>query len=344
MSHLISERRWLAGFAVLTLSIIAASALIAWRTGEAPSGVDLALFLPACGSLAWIFYAVTRYVLKLAAAGVDSPLKQITLAKTLEGAGDYAVRMGPLFLSCIFGIFFEPLKLLVPRFGGFRLDGALARIDHALFLGHDPWRLSHALFGRFTPAIDWWYHGWLVGMIAVPLIVAAFANARLRARFFLSWVLSWTLLGGLGALGLASAGPMFLEALRLPGADHFQGLMAQLAGAPWTLTTRDYLLANYLQHTNLIGAGISAAPSMHVAMVTLYLILALAWSRWLVLPAALFFGIIEVGSIHLGFHYAVDGLMSMAGVGLIWWAVGRWLDAKPAAAPATVEQLVSQAT
>ena len=52
---------------------------------------------------------------------------EITPAKLIEGAGEYVARMWPLLTSAVFGVFFEPIKLLVPRFGGFRLDGLLTQ-------------------------------------------------------------------------------------------------------------------------------------------------------------------------------------------------------------------------
>ena len=42
------------------------------------------------------------------------------------------------------------------------------------------------------------------------------------------------------------------------------------------------------------------------------------------------FAVILLGSIHLGYHYAADGLISIVGVSLIWLGVGRWLDRHPA--------------
>ncbi|HEY8189205.1 MAG TPA: phosphatase PAP2 family protein, partial [Micavibrio sp.] len=31
-----------------------------------------------------------------------------------------------------------------------------------------------------------------------------------------------------------------------------------------------------------------------------------------------------IGSVHLGWHYAVDGYFSILSTGAIWWATGLW--------------------
>ena len=38
-----------------------------------------------------------------------------------------------------------------------------------------------------------------------------------------------------------------------------------------------------------------------------------------------FFALILVGSVHLGWHYAIDGYLGMLGAWIIWRAVGWWL-------------------
>lgn len=74
--------------------------------------------------------------------------------------------------------------------------------------------------------------------------------------------------------------------------------------------------------------GISAMPSVHLALAT---VTALYWSRrgrrWRV-AGVLFVGAVQVGSVALGWHYAVDGYAGIAiGVGL-WWGAGRLVASK----------------
>ena len=39
--------------------------------------------------------------------------------------------------------------------------------------------------------------------------------------------------------------------------------------------------------------------------------------------------IMMIGSVHLGWHYALDGYVAIVGVWVIWWSVGRVLRREP---------------
>ena len=79
-------------------------------------------------------------------------------------------------------------------------------------------------------------------------------------------------------------------------------------------------------HTGAIDmpGGISAMPSMHVAQTTLFVLITYKLSRLIGHLMVLFWISIFLGSFHLAWHYAVDGLFSAPLVVIIWFICG-WL-------------------
>jgi hypothetical protein len=80
------------------------------------------------------------------------------------------------------------------------------------------------------------------------------------------------------------------------------------------------------------GSGIAAMPGMHVAITTLFALR--GWRSGRAPGAALtaFAAAIFVGSVHLGWHYAVAGYLSAAMTAALWHAVDRWTEPRRAGA------------
>jgi hypothetical protein len=72
------------------------------------------------------------------------------------------------------------------------------------------------------------------------------------------------------------------------------------------------------------GGGISAMPSLHVAMAVLYAAVGWRVSRLAGILLSAYVLVVRVGAVHLGWHYAVDGYVSVALAVLIWNGAG-WL-------------------
>jgi PAP2 superfamily len=228
----------------------------------------------------------------------------------------------------VFGIF----KQFVLPLRGFPLDPALDMIDRLLFLGHDPWRVTHALLPSFYAAVffDRLYSLWMPMMAAFPLfVVIALKNPGDRVRLIGCWLISWIVIGGLAAWILGSAGPCYYTALIGPHAGFAdlhvlltqQAALASHAGLPIAaLDFQPMLLAAYNSGEYAPAGGISAAPSMHVAMATLFAIGGFRVGRWLGWAMVAFTAAIWIGSVHLGWHYAVDGLISVVLMLGIWRA------------------------
>ena len=98
--------------------------------------------------------------------------------------------------------------------------------------------------------------------------------------------------------------------------------MARLAQQP--LLATDLQARLWLAHQGGDGRwikGIAAFPSIHVAMPALYALATHGRWRWVWWG---FTGLTLVGSVALGWHYAVDGY---AGILLAWlmWRVAGWV-------------------
>ena len=63
-------------------------------------------------------------------------------------------------------------------------------------------------------------------------------------------------------------------------------------------------------------------PSLHVATPVLFALLGWRTHRWLGVAFTIYAAIVLVGSVHLGWHYAVDGYASIIAVPLIWKGSG----------------------
>lgn len=145
---------------------------------------------------------------------------------------------------------------------------------------------------------------------------------RLRMQFFYSFFLAWALNGTVLAMLLSSAGPCFYGYLEA-GADVYADLMAYLHDANesfpiWALGTQEMLWQAYEGAETGIGSGISAMPSMHVSLALLFLLVGLRTNQWAAVGFGVFFAFILVGSVHLAWHYAVDGYVAILTTLLIW--------------------------
>ena len=260
-----------------------------------------------------------------------------TFLRNLRTPWLLAAALGPLVLLPVLCGASGTLKVLLPHYLPFAHDHLFAQLDRALFLGTDPWRVTHAVFGGATATImlDEIYTAWLP---LLPLAIGGFALVAPRterARFILAMILIWALLGVAGAWAGSSAGPIFLDLLGHPDAARYQGLMHDLAAAdavdqPHGLTAlrwRMVLWNAYVDRDLSFAMGISAMPSMHNAITMLYALAAFRLNKWLGLAAAVYAAVIFVGSIHLAWHYAIDGIVAIGAVILIWLGVDRYLKA-----------------
>jgi hypothetical protein len=273
-------------------------------------------FLGLCALLValWMF---GTFLFWLATERPSKPLQEI--AVRFPGAASSQLDRAALFLSIpLFWSCFAPLKAAIPAVGGFWADPYLAAADNLIFLGHDPWTLTHALFGDVaTQVIDAIYASWVPLILLTGFLVAMRGSEQGRARFYVGWGLIWLILGVGAAFALSSAGPIFGPRLGFG----FETLQAKLQAIHHTdpllaVSVSDTLWLNYQQGNSTVGNGISAAPSLHCA-IAFFLALLVRRTRYFPL-ATIYAAIIWVGSVHLGWHYFLDGLLSLVGVLMLW--------------------------
>jgi hypothetical protein len=263
-----------------------------------------------------------------------SPLTYVV--DTVREGGARFVLILALFCTGIAA--FTTFKLKIPELVPFYADPFLADLDEWLHRGV-PGELAHAL----VPAWAQYPLGYLYGPIWFMLwfgmtgFVALQHHAELRLRYFCTMAASVCLLGTVAATAFSSVGPVFYEAFFEP--DRFAALMQALersAVGDYMKLASGYLLDNYLSAGSNMGTGISAMPSMHLAVATLNAFLLARISRPVGVVAWIYVALIQLGSVYLGWHYAIDGYFSIATVAMLWWAMGAVVSKRTATDPATL--------
>ena len=225
------------------------------------------------------------------------------------------------------------IKKAIPTAHPFAWDEAFLQMDLALHGGVHPYQWLAPLLNSpwITFALNLNYNIWFFVMF-ILWFWQGFArhDHKLRQHFLLGFTLTWFIgTCGLGTL-LSSVGPCFYGRL-YPGQDVYAPLMAWLTHVNtlqpiWALDVMDELWKNYETGKGLVN-GISAMPSMHVGTSILFAILGFAsGKRWLGWLLTLFATLIMLGSVHLGWHYAIDGYVGAIVAVLGWWLAGKLVD------------------
>ena len=161
--------------------------------------------------------------------------------------------------------------------------------------------------------------------MAIALVWRAFDRPSVqRTTFLVAFTLAWPVIGILGAYALSSAGPCYFSLVtETPGSDAgpFDPLMQYLAGLDLQAVKLQAMLWEIYakRDTGIVGSGISAMPSMHIATSTVVMLS--MWRTRARLLGVAFVGFMLVGSVHLGWHYAVDGYVGIVMAVALWHAI-----------------------
>jgi hypothetical protein len=205
-------------------------------------------------------------------------------------------------------------------------DEPLMRLNVWLHGGLVPgrWLATH-LPTPVIVALDWFYLPIWAHVGAFTTIAFTWSgHSRRRQQFMIGQLLLWSIGGTLLAALFASGGPCYYD--DLTGAPIYRTAFARLDSIQGGLIARrvqEHLWAAVTSGEWQPFSGVSAMPSMHVAM-SAYV--AAAWWRhglWARIAGVIFSALTLVGSIALGWHYAIDGYVSIVLAPICWWAAGR---------------------
>ena len=276
--------------------------------------------LAAIASVSW-------WVVELARRGADKPLDIIF--------GRLRDRAALLFLAAvvipIFYANYTGAKAAIPFTVGYTWDPFWTKADRFL-LGADAWQVSLGLlptgFERLCELL--YTFVWAALLLLVPAFVSLNASRERASVFYTTLFAAWFIGGFVLAYAFSASGPVFTS-VAYPGLDqHFmplrEMLQRRLIHHGPVQFTEAYLVSQFGNRNALVGAGISAMPSMHIAVVTIYVLMSRR-TLWFV-PACCFWIAIFVFSAFSGYHYWWDGIVSVA-VTVSCWAFASSLHHSP---------------
>ena len=289
-------------------------------------GALLLLPLAICGF--WVFGHVLHHVIHVRPFSWRGVLDDIQSNKivTLERLCFIVL---PILAMAGFSSVFSGFKSAISAMHPFEYDVLFMDIDRWLHFGYHPWELLQPVLGSAlaTSIMSFFYNLWFFVMYGVLIWqIFSLQDKALRMQYLLTFVIIWSVLGSFLALLMSAAGPVYYEHF-IMGYNPYTDLMTFLKQSSevypvWSLMAQDYLWNHYDAGTHGTGAGIAAMPSLHVGVVTLQALLGWRVSKWLGVLLTAYGVIIMLGSVHLAWHYAIDGYLSFVITLGVWYGVG----------------------
>jgi membrane-associated phospholipid phosphatase len=268
--------------------------------------------------------ALARFLLFLWSLWKDGnphPSAAIKAALPAATLGFIPIAIGVITIGS-FLVSISYLKSMITVIVPFWADGPLAATDRMMSIDAQSIALAVA---PALPAIGIFYGLWHLVNLGGILWVLQWRSAD-KASHIIGYMLTWAI-GMFFAYLISSAGPIFT------------GLYDPAVAPESVRKPAAILWANYQARGALIGGGISAFPSLHVAIAAWFaLVLRHRGLGWIGFSYAI--GVLA-SSVILGWHYVLDGV---AGIGIAifsYWLAAVWTapkrsDPKSLGQPASV--------
>lgn len=221
-------------------------------------------------------------------------------------------------------------KSLIPYFTHYQWDPFLASLDSLIHFGHYP----HEFIVPFVEKLGLFkivnasYNIWFAVMLFANWYAIFYDTDLHRARRFVwATLITWIVLGWGLAWAMPSVGPIFYHDFysamsHQPYTEFINHLKELYEGGAWVQSVHvSPLLLEMSRNNQVIDLnGISAMPSLHVAIAFLIFLYSCSFDWKLRVLSFVFLFDILVGSVYLGWHYAVDGYLAAILTWVIWYA------------------------
>jgi hypothetical protein len=299
-----SDRDWLVPFAAITALEVG----LARSFGLAGTYLFLALGLAAIFALGLL----CRSLVGMVRRREEHPLS--ALFRCIDWSRVAFAIVGIVVASLSFAAL-EVLKSEISLVIPFYADRYLALLDRMVF-GEDAWRFFDRVLGPLAGPMGIFYGAWILGQMGTFTAVVLSPPSTRKTRAIVTYALMWFLFGTVLAYLLSSVGPLFFD--EVYGGDRFAGLQRILSHTAFQADVAHSLWHSHQTGGLMVGSGISAMPSMHLAGATWLALLVRAWFPRFAVFGWIYVALIYVGSIMLGWHYASDGVIGVAGALLCW--------------------------
>lgn len=238
-------------------------------------------------------------------------------------------------ISIVFflSLFFSLGKSLIPHLTTYSWDPLFAQWDRAVHFGHYPHEFIAPLVNATgVPEVTGYvYFSFYIYLFLMSVYAVFFEKDPRRVHQFLwGYVLSWIVYGMGAATLLASVGPVFYGRF-FEGVDPYAGYVQELMAVAKAhdigmVAAYDVIYEWAVDESVIDLNGISAMPSMHVALVALGVFY--FWDEGWCARAGMiiYLALTILCTVYLALHYAIDAYASIALVAVLWWGIGCALE------------------